>query len=475
MFLDGLVDIQLNESKADISSGPVSDKKSQKATRKLRREPILQRKDSLEKVMKVIDSISFTKPQPSTSHQRNESLPKDKLILNSETLLILNLLGMSSEEREKYLIDVAKQRKLLLTNSKTNTFNVNPDLFDVNNVPQVVDFVHQFHGKPIPTDMETTTNATRKIKQKVKKKEKEKKPVRTMVFENQSMNIVEEVNRPEITSERSKRSSSDRGCVQTTTIIPSVSHKQQKPNKNAAADKAKAMKSLKGSTGSSSMSHLNKIVEKPTKKPRTLSACEQAVSRVLRQVDAHRQSVDEEFSKRQQKRLRQKLRAMSLECTLQANAEKPPTRKRGSRGSKKVADPLKNEHLQTSTPTLSKTDVAAKNLIRSKCSQINVKIQEKLNLCSSSSKAGPSTSAIQSDDLVIESIDRVDQSDEEDNESSSVISDSSNFPDEETTSYFAKSDDMESSCNEKKVKSVKATGPNERSMAKEDIPAVSST
>lgn len=390
---------------------------------------------------------------------------------------------MSSDVREQYLIEVAKQRKLLLTNSKTNTFNVNPDLFNVNNVPQVVDFVHQFHGKPIPFDAEMNTNVARKMKQKVKKKEKEKKPVRTMVFENNKMNIVEcsEVNVQAATSERSKRPSSDRGAVPNV-AVSSVPQQLQKSNKKASNDPAKVSNALKVSAQSASMSHLNKIVDKPTKKPRTLSACEQAVSRVLRQVDAHRQSVDEEFSKRQQKRLRQKLRAMSLECTLQANAEKPP-RKRGGRGSKKVADPLKNQppqHIAAPSTTLStasmpKTDVAAKNLIRNKCSQINVKIQEKLNLCASAAKPGPSTSANQTDDLVIESIDRGDKSDVDDNESSSVMSDSSNFPnDEETTSYFAKSDEMESSCNEKRAGSSKARAPVERNVLKEHSTVVSS-
>lgn len=388
---------------------------------------------------------------------------------------------MNSDVREQYLIEVAKQRKLLLTNSKTNTFNVNPDLFNVNNVPQVVDFVHQFHGKPIPFDAEMSTNVSRKMKQKVKKKEKEKKPLRTMVFENQNIDETSEVDTQGAASERSKRPSSDRGTVSNVATIQSVPQQVQKSNKKASNETAKITTSLKASAQSASMSHLNKIVDKPTKKPRTLSACEQAVSRVLRQVDAaHRQSADEEFSKRQQKRLRQKLRAMSLECTLQANAEKPP-RKRGGRGSKKVADPTKNQPSQhiapssnaLSTASMPKTDVAAKNLIRNKCSQINVKIQEKLNLCASSAKPGPSTSsANQTDDLVIESIDRGDKSDEDDDDSSSVMSDSSNFPnDEETTSYFAKSDEMESSCNEKRVKT---RGPVERNVLKEDPPVVSS-
>lgn len=437
----------------------------------MHREPILHRKDSLEKVINVLDSRSFKKPQPSTSRsQCHARLPKDKLILNSETLLILNLLGMDSDVREEYLIEVAKQRKLLLTNSKTNQFNVNPELFNVNNVPQVVDFVHQFHGKPIPSDDEMPTSVSRKMKQKVKKKEK--KTGRTMVFENQKMNIVEtsEVNQPEC----SVRSSLDRGSV---TAI------KKKSNKPVFNETPQMPNSFKASAQSASMSQLNKIIDKHFKKPRTLSACEQPVPGVL-QVDAHRQSVDEEFSKRQQKRLRQKLRAMSLECTLQANAEKPP-RKRGSRGSKKMSDPLlanqqQQPTAQSITPlnaSMPKTDVAAKNLIRNKCSQINVKILEKLNQCAkSSAKPGPSTSN-QIDDLVVESIDRAgDNSDEEDNDSSSVTSDSSNFPnDEETTSYFAKSDDMESSCNEKRGGSSVKAGPTvERSVLKKDNTAVSS-
>lgn len=433
----------------------------------MHREPILHRKDSLEKVINVLDSRSFRKPQPSTSrfHAR---LPKDKLILNSETLLILNLLGMDSDVREEYLIEVAKQRKLLLTNSKTNQFNVNPELFNVNNVPQVVDFVHQFHGKPIPSDEEMPSSVTRKMKQKVKKKEK--KTGRTMVFENQKMNIVETSEVPE----SSERPSLDRGSV---TAI------KKKSNKPAFNETPQMPNPFKGSAQSASMSQLNKIIDKHFKKPRTLSACEQPVPGVL-QVDGHRQSVDEEFSKRQQKRLRQKLRAMSLECTLQANAEKPP-RKRGSRGSKKMSDPLlanqqQQSIVQSTTPlnaSMPKTDVAAKNLIRNKCSQINVKILEKLNQCGkTSAKPGPSTSN-QMDDLVVESIDRAgDISDEDDNDSSSVTSDSSNFPnDEETTSYFAKSDDMESSCNERRGGSSVKTGPTvERSVLKKDNTAVSS-
>lgn len=438
----------------------------------MHREPILQRKDSVEKVRQVIDSRSFTKSLPSTS-RRNESLPKDKLTLNSETLLILNLLGMSSEARELYLIDVAKQRKLLLTNTKTNTFNVNPDLFDVNNVPQVVDFVHQFHGKPIPFDTEITTNVARKMKQKVKKKEKEKKSARTM----EKANVVETVD-VNAQGQASKRPSSDRDPVPNVAKNPFVP--KQKLNKIAASNEATTAKALNVSAQSASMIHLNKIIDKPTKKPRTLSACEQAVSRVLRQVDAHRQSVDEDFSKAQQKRLRQKLRAMSLECTLQANAEKPP-RKRGGRGSKK-SQPSQNVTQSTTTPStasMPKTDVAAKNQIRNKCSQISVKIQEKLNLCASSSKPGPSTLPNQTDDLVIESIDRGDKSDDDDNESSSFMSDSSNFPyDEETTSYFAKSDDMESSCNEKRVgssrKLLDTSGPVEPNVLNDDVTVVSS-
>lgn len=424
--------------------------------------------------MKVIDSRSF-RPQPSTSQCNSASLPKDKLILNSETLLILNLLGMHSEVREQFLIDVAKQRKLLLTNAKTNTFNVNPVLFDVNNVPQVVDFVHQFHGKPIPCDVDSLTGVTRKLKQKVKKKEKEKKPVRTMVFENQKI-----VEAPELNAQSSKRSSSDRGSVSNVPANPFAKQQHQKSSNKVAAsnEAAKTAHALTVSAQSASMNHLNKIIEKPTKKPRTVSACEQEISRALRQADAHRLSVDGEVSKRQQKRLRQKLRAMSLECAAQANAEKPP-RKRGSRGSKKLADPSTSLPPQSGTTAcMPKTDVAAKNLIRSKCSQINVKIQEKLNQCANANP-GPSTCrtlspyqiAASNDDLVVESIDRGDKSDDDDADSSSVMSDSSNFPyDEETTSYFAKSDEMESSCNEKRTagSNVKASGPAKRNALKKD-------
>lgn len=401
--------------------------------RRDQRVPTLQRQDSLETVRKVIDSKSFVKNPPSTTHctDRTDSLPKDKLILNSETLLILNLLGMPSNIREQYLIDVAKQRKLLLTNSNTNTFNVNPELFGVNNVPQVVDFVHQFHGKPIGAEMEIAAGVTRKSKQRVKKKEKEKQPVRTLVFENQKLNITgpSEVN--------VQGSAGQTGS--------SVSHKPRKFNDQPMSENMSH--SLKASAQSSSMNQLNQMNEKPTKKPRTLSACEQAVSRVLRQVEAQRQNVDEDCSKQQQRQLRKKLRALSLECTKQANAEKPP-RKRGSRGSKKLADSPAGQ-----SNTVAQTDVATKNLIRKKCSQINIKIQEKLN-AASANKAGPSTSTHlhQTDDLVVESIVRGSKSDDDDRDSSSVTSDSSNFPDdEETTSYFAKSDEMESSCNEKRT------------------------
>ncbi len=481
-----MTDNDSNKKSAEASSG------------NKHREPILQQRDSLDKVIKVIDSRSFTKqqqqqqPSLSSSQCGAASLPKDKLILNSETLLILNLLGMRSEIREQYLIEVAKQRKLLLTNTKTNTFNVNPDLFDVNNVPQVVDFVHQFHGKPIAADSEVPGNLTRKLRQRVKKKEKEKKPVRTMVFENQKMVDTSEPNVQSTVAERSNKAASDRGSVPNVAVIASV-QQQQKSNPFVQKESAKASDPLKTSFQSASMSHLNKIMDKHNKKPRTLSACEQAVSRVLRQVDAHRQNGDEEFSKAQQKRLRKKLRALSLECTMQANAEKPP-RKRGSRGSKKVADPLMANQPQSnsvvqqpgtlSTASIPKTDVAAKNHIRNKCSQINVKIQEKLNLCSTSTmKAGPSTSTLlhQTDDLVVESIASGSKSDDDDNDYSSVSSDSSNFPnDEETTSYFAKSDEMESSCNEKRneKRTVKAaaaaTGAVKKSVLKEDVTPVSS-
>lgn len=334
-----------------------SHKSSSKVPIKMHREPILHRKDSLDKVIKVIDSRSFTKSQPTTS-QCQARLPKDKLILNSETLLILNLLGMDSDVREEYLIEVAKQRKLLLTNSKTNTFNVNPELFNVNNVPQVVDFVHQYHGKPIPSDVEMDANVTRKLKQKVKKKEKEKKPVRTAVFENQKMKNAETsgTNLQSIVPEISKRPSTSRSSIPNVAAIVSAQQQLQKTNKSACNEAKQISNSLKASAQSASMSHLNKILDKHNKKPRTISACEQAVSRVL-QAEEHRQSVDEETAtKRQQKRLRQKLRALSLECTLQANAEKPP-RKRGSRGSKKAADPLlvNQQQLHTAQSNTSST------------------------------------------------------------------------------------------------------------------------
>lgn len=470
VFTDGSTD-QLNKSHVHLGATPkktksktADSKKSSPETPTNRRDPILQRKDSLEKVIKVIDSRSFAKPTPSTTHCA-VSLPKNKLILNSETLLILNLLGMPSNVREQYLIDVAKQRKLLLTNPKTNTFNVNPELFDVNNAPQVVDFVHQFHGKPIPADMEVPVNVARKSKQRVKKKEKEKQPVRSLVFENQKINIA---GTSDIVG-RSQTVSSDAG------LISSVPHQQLKSDDVPLGEKM--CHPQKTSAQSSSMTHLNKIMEKPTKKPRTLSACEQAMSRVLRQVEAQRQNPDEEFSKRQQKKLRKKLRALSLECTQQANAEKPP-RKRGSRGSKKLADPSKPQSGQPNsvlTASVAMGDVAAKNLIRQKCSQINVKIQEKLKLCAalSNDKGGPSTSTHQTeDDLVVESIVRGSKSDDDDIDSSSVSSDSSNFPnDEETTSYFAKSDDMESSCNEKRTGTSESA---KKTVSKEDRSAVSS-
>ncbi|XP_037034813.1 uncharacterized protein LOC119073436 isoform X2 [Bradysia coprophila] len=448
---DGSTD-QINEGEASLGATPKKTKSKTGDSKKplpetpiSRRDPILQRKDSVEKVIQVIDSRTFAKAPPSTT-QCADSLPKDKLILNSETLLILNLLGMPSNVREQYLIDVAKQRKLLLTNPKTNTFNVNPQLFDVNNVPQVVDFVHQFHGKPMAQDLEIPGNVARKSKQRVKKKEKEKQPARTLVFDNQKLNIA-------VTSEINVQGSAPQAGSSKAAMISSVSHQPRKTDN--VQPNEKIGHTLKSSAQSSSMTHLNKIMDKPTKKPRTLSACEQAVSRVLRQVEAQRQNVDEECSKRAQKQLRKKLRALSLECKKQANAEKPP-RKRGGRGSKKMADPGQPQSGQShtgSTAPLVQTDVAAKNLIRNKCSQINIKIQEKLNLCANNSaKAGPSTSKHQTDDLVIESIVRGSKSDEDDSDSSSVSSDSSNFPyDEETTSYFAKSDEMESSCNEKRT------------------------
>lgn len=425
---------------------------------------MLQRRDSLDKVIKVLDSKAFAKPQPSTSKCAVASLPKDKLLLNSETLLILNLLGMQSSVREQYLIEVAKERRLLLTNPKTNTFNVNPELFDIDSVPQVVDFVHQFHGKPIVVT-ESGINVTRKLKQKVKKKEKEKKPLRTMVFESQKSNPTETTERnTQITkNERTKNVSTDGGSV----VVP---QQPQKSNKNALNGSEQIRASLKDSAQSVSMSHLNKIIEKPAKKPRTLSACEQAISRVQRQVDACRQNADEEISKRQQKRLRKKLRAMSIECKEAANAEKPP-RKRGSRGSKKSSDLVANQQLTLTPQSNSMGNVAAKNLIHAECTQIDGTIHDKLSM-----QPGPSTSSRHSEDLIVESIDRGKKMDV-DNDSSSVSSDSSNFPDdEETTSYFAKSDEMESSCNEKRAVSsfVQATASAKKNVKKEEFSAVSS-
>lgn len=474
-------DIQPIENMADTSiscstlnasvSKSESNRPQLKCSSKFQREPILQRKDSLDKVIKVIDSRAFVKSEPSTSQQRTESLPKDKLVLNAETLLILNLLGMSSDAREQYLIEVAKQRKLLLTNPKTNTFNVNPDLFDVNNVPQVVDFVHQFHGKPIPVVEHTSTNAARKIKLRKSEKKQEK----ASGNEKQTLNKIIMASGINVQLNLSERGSGN---------VPRA--QPIKSNKIASAETTKRSNSLKVSAQSASMSHLNNIVDRPNRKPRTFSASESmTVPQIVGRVDKvnAQQDVGDKLSRRQEKKLRKQLKAMCIQATVQANAEKPP-RKRGRRGSKKVADEVILKHppqqhtmqpIKTtlSTTIKSQTDVAAKNLIRNKCSQINVKIQEKLNLCSNSMKPGPSPN--KNDDLVIESIERVDKSDDENDESSSVTSDSSNFPnDEETTSYWARSDDMESSCNEKRVAKTNLSGPTEPNVLKDDVTMVSS-
>lgn len=456
---------------------------------RIQREPILQRKDSLDKVIKIIDSRTFVKSEPSTS-QRSESLPKDKLILNAETLLILNLLGMSSEGREQYLIEIAKQRKLLLTNSKTNTFNVNPDLFDVNNVPQVVDFVHQFHGKPIPAVDTTIASSLNPFSRKIKTKLRttEKKQEKAPGQENKTLNkiiIASGINAQMNLSESQKILPKESGSMSAL----SEGQLPIKSNKVASSEAAKRSNSLIFSAQSVSMGHLN-IVGRPNKKQRTFSASESiTVPQMIHRVDKlnAQQDTGEKLSRRQEKKLRKQLRSMCIQATEQANAEKPPRkrgrRKRGRRGSKKVAEEvnLKNPPQQQSivpiknvlsTTIKSQTEVAAKNLIRNKCSQINVKIQEKLNLCSSSIKPGPSSN--QSDDLVVESI-GVEKSDDENDESSSVTSDSSNFPnDEDTTSYWARSDDMESSCNEKRVAKPNLSGTIERNVLKDDVTMVSS-
>lgn len=447
------------------------DKKPLKVSIQLQREPILNRKDSLHKVIKVIDSRSGKRSQPSTS-RCNESLPKDQLILNAETLLILNLLGMSSDERETFLIETAKQRKLLLTNPKTNTFNVNPDLFAVKNVPQVVDFVHQFHGKPMPVSV---------LEKKKKTKERWRNRDKQMAEkgdEHDSPNKIIAISNVNV-----QGPSSECGSISNISRMVIAPQKPLKSKQVASIEKINITNSLKVSAQSASTSHLNNLIDRPNKKPRTLSASDSmAVCRLLRHgdtVNRHRQDVDEAISKRQQKRLRKQLKAMCIESTVQANEEKAP-RKRGSRGSKKGAEgpktPAPQHSAQPSKVTLSttskfQTDVAAKNLIRNKCSQINVKIQEKLDLCSNSAKQRPSTSLNETEDIVIESIKSVDKSDDDNDEYSSVSSDSSNFPnDEETTSYFARSDEMESSCNEKRAgpsKKTYSSGPVERSILKD--------
>lgn len=221
------------------------------------------------------------------------------------------------------------------------------------------------------------------------------------------------------------------------------------------------------------MSQLSNIVDVPNTQPRRLSASECRVYQHPDTVNTHRHDVAEAFSKRQQRRLRKQLKSMSIQSNLQANAEKAP-RKRGSRGSKKETDEmLKNPQQHTVQPTKTvrsiKTDIAAKNLIRNKCSQINAKSQEKLSLCSTSIQAASSTSLNPSHDLVVESIEQV-------AESSSVTSDSSNFPTDEETTSLARSDEIESSCNEKRIGSTVETnlsGSIEGNVLKEHVTMVS--
>lgn len=446
-----------------------SNGKSSNDSNKKDREPLLQANDSLEKVIQVLDSISVAKSKPSIPPS-NENLSKGKLNLNAETLLILNLLGMNSAERHEYLIAIAQQRKLLLTNKKSNTFSVNPDLIAVGNIPQVIDFVHQFQGKPIPPidtskKSDLTEKTARKLNKKLKKKEKQQILEKLRPQKNNDKKIIVSLSSA-AGAQHGKRVDLERQVFANARESKII----QSKNIPIAIKSEKVAKSHKVSSQSASTSNLTNIVETSKGKQRTHSVSESMIApasfRPVNISSLHQHDVGEAFSKRQQKRLRKQLKQLSIQSVIQANVEKAP-RKRGRRGSKKGADevtikeppkPLKATVQTNSTllPTMSKTDIAAKNLIRSKCSQINAKIQEKLNLCASTTERvspGPGPSKLMKQTVDYDLV--IDQSEGSDDESSSVISDSSTFPtDEDTTSYLARSDEIESSCNEKRLEST---------------------